>query len=191
MLRYSVIIACFLLGAVLLSALSHKQARSAEPSSASVPVQDCDRLVLGVELVKIDGKAAQEACERAIRAFPGESRFKPWLARALESLNRLDESRKWLRLAADQRNPYAQAMLGLLYERGIGVSQDYTEALKWFRLAADQGFLVAQYELGVVYEKGNGVPQSNAEAVKWYRLAAKQGHKDAQTALRRLGEASP
>jgi TPR repeat protein len=42
-----------------------------------------------------------------------------------------------------------------------------------------------------MYEKGLGVPQSNADAVKWYREAAKQGEQRAQTALRRLGEATP
>jgi TPR repeat protein len=46
---------------------------------------------------------------------------------------------KWYRLAADQGNADAQFYLGLLYDNGKGVPQDYAEAVKWLRKAADQG----------------------------------------------------
>ncbi len=42
------------------------------------------------------------------------------------------------RLAADQGDATAQFDLGLLYERGRGVPQDYVEAHIWFNLAAAQ-----------------------------------------------------
>src|SRR5438874_281250 len=44
-----------------------------------------------------------------------------------------------LRPLADQGDAVAQARLGLLYQLGEGVPQDYAEAVKWYRLAADQG----------------------------------------------------
>jgi TPR repeat protein len=193
MRRSWIIIACFLLGPVLLSTLREEQAKSAEQSSASVPVQDCDRLaqppnmgsryppVSGVAPDKIDGKAAQEACERAIQKFPGEARFKAYLARVLfVSLNRPDDAVAVLRQAADQGDAHAQGSLGLMYEDGNHVQQSYTEALKWYRLAADQGNTTAQNNLGLLYAMGRGAPRSDTEALKWYRLAAEQGYVEAQ-----------
>ncbi|MGY3621020.1 hypothetical protein [Bradyrhizobium sp. USDA 10063] len=35
-----------------------------------------------------------------------------------------------------QGNPFAQAMLGLLYDKGHGVPQDFVLAYKWLNLAA-------------------------------------------------------
>ncbi len=43
--------------------------------------------------------------------------------------------------AAEQGHPNAQFILGLMYERGIDVPQDYVEAHKWINLAAAQEFI--------------------------------------------------
>ena len=45
----------------------------------------------------------------------------------------------WYRLAAEQGFSKAQNNLGILYEAGVGVTQDEAEAYAWFSLAADQG----------------------------------------------------
>ena len=84
------------------------------------------------------------------------------------------------RLQAEQGNANAQYVLGLMYDNGTGVPQDYAQAVKWYRLAADQGHASAQFNLGVMYYEGQGVPQSFPQALKWYRLAADQGHAKAQ-----------
>ena len=84
---------------------------------------------------------------------------------------------------AESGDAEAQLNLGVMYNNGEGVPQDYAEALKWFRLAADQGYAIAQNNLGVMYESGEGVPQDYAEALKWYRLAADQGYAEAQSNL--------
>ena len=34
---------------------------------------------------------------------------------------------------------YAQYNLGVMYDNGQGVQQDYKEAVKWYRKAAEQG----------------------------------------------------
>jgi uncharacterized protein len=81
---------------------------------------------------------------------------------------------------AGQGDADAQFNLGLLYNKGKGVTQNYVEALKWYGLAADQAHPGAQLNLGVMYKNGKGVPQDYAEAVKWYRLAADQGIAEAQ-----------
>jgi len=43
------------------------------------------------------------------------------------------EAVKWHRLSAEQR--ISQSNLGLMYEKGLGVEQDYIEAHKWFNIA--------------------------------------------------------
>jgi len=80
-----------------------------------------------------------------------------------------------LRKAAEQGFVLAQYNLGVMYEDGINVTQDYEEAHRWYRKAAEQEYAEAEFNLGVMYAKGRGVAQDYAEAVKWYRKAAEQG----------------
>ena len=83
-------------------------------------------------------------------------------------------------LLATEGDAAAQYNLGLIYENGPGVPQDYAEAVRWYRKAADQGLANAQYNLGYIYAGGQGVPQDYAEAMRWYRKAADQGVASAQ-----------
>jgi TPR repeat protein len=46
--------------------------------------------------------------------------------------------REWTPLA-EQGDAVAQFNLGVMYQQGQGVSQDYQTALKWYALAAEQG----------------------------------------------------
>ena len=80
---------------------------------------------------------------------------------------------------AEQGNASAQNNLGVMYEKGQGVSQNDKTAVKWYRFAAEQGFAIAQYNLGLMYHKGQGVPQNYVRAHMWYNLATSQGDKDA------------
>ncbi len=90
--------------------------------------------------------------------------------------------REW-RAQAEQGNGVAQVNLGLMYEKGKGVTQDFQEALRWYRLSAEQGVAHAQFSMGVMYREGRGVAQDYRAAVNWFRLAASQGHADAQSSL--------
>ena len=90
--------------------------------------------------------------------------------------------REWSPLA-EQGDAEAQAALGLMYSKGLGIPQDYAEAMKWFRKAADQGGAGAQNNLGLMHSEGHGVLRDYAEAVKWYRKAADQGEAGAQNNL--------
>jgi len=87
---------------------------------------------------------------------------------------------RWYRRAAEQGEADAQFSLGLSYDIGQGVPQNYSEAAKWYRRAAEQGHAKAQFNLGLSYDRAKGVPQSHSEAAKWYRRAAEQGHAKAQ-----------
>jgi uncharacterized protein len=81
---------------------------------------------------------------------------------------------------AEDGDASAQCNLGVMYEQGRGVAQNYREAMRWFRLAALQGDASAQSNLGVMYYKGRGIAQDYGEARKWYRMAAEQRNLEAQ-----------
>ncbi len=70
-----------------------------------------------------------------------------------------------------------------MYQKGLGVPQDYVEAVKWYRFAAEQRYAPAQNNLAGMYQQGLGVPQDFAEAVRLYRHAADQGETLAQNNL--------
>ena len=84
---------------------------------------------------------------------------------------------------AEQGDVEAQYLLGLKYEHGEGVPQDYVEARKWFLKAAEQGNAEAQSILGIFYMNGEGGPQDYVEARRWFLKAAEQGEVGAQKYL--------
>ena len=49
------------------------------------------------------------------------------------------EAVRWFRLAADQRDVFAQYNLAFAYANGRGVPTDQSEAAHWYQLAAEQG----------------------------------------------------
>ena len=57
---------------------------------------------------------------------------------------------------AEQGDYNAQFHLGYMYDKGLGVPQDYKTAVKWYTLAAKQGMVNAQNKLGLIYENGKG-----------------------------------
>jgi TPR repeat protein len=69
-------------------------------------------------------------------------------------------------------NVHAQAQLGWMYARGLGVPQSYVEAAKWYYRAADRGNGRAQLELGLMYNKGQGVPRDLVLSHMWLNLSA-------------------
>ena len=81
-------------------------------------------------------------------------------------------------LAAALGNADAQYNLGLMYDNGQGVTQDYKEAVRLFGLAAAQGHAIAQSMLGLMYAEGRGVTQDNVYAHMWLNIGASSGLAD-------------
>jgi len=92
--------------------------------------------------------------------------------------------------AAKQGNADAQYQLGLMYETGQGVAQDYRRAAQWYEKAALQGHAQAQYQLGNLYREGLGVEESLIEAEQWWQRAAAQGIALARRQLEKWQRAS-
>ncbi len=81
---------------------------------------------------------------------------------------------------AFEGNAEAQFNLGLMYAKGLWVSQNDGEAVKWYRKAAEQGHDQARLNLGLTYYNGLGVAQNSVEGFKWAILSADQGNKQAK-----------
>jgi len=76
---------------------------------------------------------------------------------------------------AEAGDAECQNLVGYLFQEGLGVPANPTEAIRLFRLAANRGLAAAQSRLGIAYEQGLGVARNDAEAARWYQLAAAQG----------------
>ena len=83
-------------------------------------------------------------------------------------------------IAAEKGDPRAQLNLGLMYDEGLGVEQDYAQAAKWYGAAADQGIEFAMLNLASLHFEGLGVNQDYAIALRWYEKAAFLGNPTAQ-----------
>ncbi|RUM51987.1 MAG: hypothetical protein DSY87_07925, partial [Methylococcus sp.] len=91
----------------------------------------------------------------------------------------VDDCKVW----AEQGNSVAQSNLGIIYQWGQGVPEDYKKSVHWYSKAAEQGNADAQSNLGVMYHTGKGVLQDHTKAFEWYSKAAEQGHTAAQSNL--------
>ena len=77
-----------------------------------------------------------------------------------------------------------------MYERGLGVLQDYAKAMRLCRLASAQGDAYAQYKLGRLYQDGPGVPKDVVTAHMWLNVASANGERDAGLLRNKAGFAT-
>ena len=91
-----------------------------------------------------------------------------------------DQALKILKPLAENGDPEAQKIMGIMYDYGHGVKKDPQQALQWYIKAAEQGNPDVQYHVGAKYFHGDGTDQNYAEAAKWWELAAAGGQVDAQ-----------
>jgi TPR repeat protein len=94
-----------------------------------------------------------------------------------------DKAFYWLNKASNQKHPYAQYNLGVMYQNGDFVKQDYEKASVLYRQAAEKEVLGAMYNLGMLYMKGMGVTKSEKTAVHYWEKAAKLGHEPSKMYL--------
>src|SRR5208282_501847 len=107
--------------------------RESDPKTALVPVQPTALTKAGAKSLVARGRADLQIKEKA----------EEWLKRGVE----LREQRIYEEAFAcfergiqlDPNHPELQHMLGVMYNHGQGVQQDYVQAAVWFRKAADQG----------------------------------------------------
>lgn len=100
-------------------------------------------------------------------------------AEAYFKMGEYGEAAKLYRKAADKGFAPAQFGLGVLYDIGRGVAQDYKQALYWYGKAAEQGSVKAQNNLGFMYSMGKGTAQDFVAAHKWFNISAARGYEEA------------
>lgn len=81
-----------------------------------------------------------------------------------------------LKRLANQGDAEAQAHMGLMYQNGVGVRQDYTKAFDWYQKSANQGNQFSQHNLGILYYNGQGVRQNTATAKEWFGKSCDNGY---------------
>src|SRR5579883_1469894 len=80
------------------------------------------------------------------------------------------------RIAANAADGPALTLVGELYDQGLGVRLDSSEAAKWFRLAASHGDRQGTFELAMMLLQGRGVPKDVKAAHDLFEKAAAAGH---------------
>ena len=103
------------------------------------------------------------------------------LARATNMIVKLqtqmdDDTKKeafaMIQMGAEHGNVRSMRNLGVLYDNGQGVAQDYAKAREWFEKAAAKGVTTAMRNLGELYRDGHGVAQDDTKAREWDEKAA-------------------
>ena len=92
------------------------------------------------------------------------------------------------KLLAKQGHVESQRMLGNMYDKGLGLPQDFNEAIAWYQKAAKQNDRVAQYHLGLKYANGQGVAENPTEAYIWFAISFNNGYEPAANPLRVLNK---
>jgi TPR repeat protein len=112
-----------------------------------------------------------------LSAAPKDQEFRKGLS-AYNSSDFQKAMQIWLPLA-EHEDASAQAGLGFMYYRGLGVATDNQKAAYWLRKAAEHGQPEGQLMLGSLYFYGRGVAQSYVQAYAWCDLAQDGGNADA------------
>lgn len=133
--------------------------------------------------------AAEQGHDKAQQLIDNlkESERDEWMRQGVEYYKRGDfQNAAFLfRQSAGSGSAAAAFNLGLCYENGEGVRQDYQKALRWYTKGAELGHPRAQCSAGVLCENGGEgeFEPRPEEAFQWYLKAAEQGNARAQVLL--------
>lgn len=122
----------------------------------------------------------------AAAATPAWADARPGLA-DFEQGRFAEAAQRWQQ-EAEAGDAQSALYMGVLYDTGIGVVQDYAQALRWYQRAADGGSVAAMFNLGVMHDAGRGVSTDLRQAASWYARAAAHGFGRAEYDLAMLYE---
>lgn len=76
---------------------------------------------------------------------------------------------KWWKKASSHGDADAMTQIGYMYEKGLGVLQNYDSCYAYSKKAAELGNAIAMSNLGECYQEGKGVAKDMGKAYEWYR----------------------
>lgn len=124
-----------------------------------------------------------DAPDLSPEAAPSDPRAQFILGARSDQQGQYPEALAWYRKSAEQGYSLAQSALGLMYEIGRGVPQDFAEALKWNRLAVAQDNPIAENNLGLMSARGEGMAADPGQARQLFEKSAQNGWPPGQANL--------
>jgi uncharacterized protein len=79
-----------------------------------------------------------------------------------------EQAIKWASKAADQDEPAALNLYGVMLRDGMGIKRDPEAAVPYFRRAAEKNLLKAYVNLGLAYFNGVGVERDPITGLSWW-----------------------
>lgn len=141
-------------------------------------------------LLRLDIKQSDFWLRKAVQL--GDRFSQNILAHRLKRHNDAEQAFFWFEKSAKQGFTDAQYNLGLMYESGQGVEQNFQAAIYWYQKVTTKKYVYnkitaeVEYRLGRFYEKGLGIEKDDSMAVALYRSAAEHGNSSAKERLTNL-----
>jgi uncharacterized protein len=102
---------------------------------------------------------------------------------SLNAYGTLEERIEKTKLKAEEGDPGAQMLYGMMIAGLPQLKQTYSQALPWFLKAAQAGAPYAQYQIGTSLLQGRGCECDNTKGEIWLQKAAQSDQPDAQVSL--------
>ncbi len=131
-------------------------------------VVDC---LLPAQIRKLGQLGVFATARRPIKTTASECEIRGGEYVAYDRANYATALKIWLP-RAKAGDAEAQAYVGEIYEKGLGLMPNYQLAVQWYQKAAQQGNTRAQINLGYLYERGLGVEKDIAKAMQWYQKSS-------------------
>lgn len=72
--------------------------------------------------------------------------------------------------------PQAEHLVGIIYEYGIGVPQDFPKAVTYYRRAAEQRYIESMYHLALMYVYGRGTDPQMIKGLSLFEAGCEANH---------------
>ena len=149
-----------------------------------------DPFIVASYLFKRDIIASRRMAYRAI-ALGNEKNIawaKNLIGLTYHELGDYEEAISWFQEADELGSAVARMNIGLLYQNGFGVEQNFQEALYWYDKAAKLGNAAALTNIGLLNKEGKGLEINYNSALSYFKKAAELGNPAAYTNIGLLYE---
>jgi TPR repeat protein len=168
----------------------HLTASGYIPADQQVTLEPGERLAWAPQFTRVPNAQRTKAKAPPNTSAPSAAAAAAPASTPVQTCVSLFDQRDWSRALstcqseAATGNTSSQLLLGLMYDRGLGVNADAPTALRWYTEAADAGHRVAAYRVGVLRRDGApGLPRDETAAFRWFERSAQLGEPDAELAL--------